>query len=199
MKVATSKTIERIYPFVLTIGGLLGLIAMTQQATERINMLKNPGADLSCNLSPVVDCSGVLSDGLAAVMGFPNAFLGMIFFAILTTSGLMLLSGGTFTGWFKHFVMAVTTVLLLFSVWFFGVSLYVLGKICVFCVVGWAVSIPMFWYGLLYYLHTAGGKIAFKTASFAEFGRKHHLDVVLTLYAVALFLFLFRFRDYYFS
>lgn len=199
MKTAKNLITTRMYSLVLTIGGLLGLVAMTWQATERINMLKNPSAELNCNLSPIVDCSGVLNDGLAAVMGFPNAFLGMIFFAILTTSGLMLLSGGTFTGWFKHFVMVISTVLFLFSVWFFGVSLYVLGKICVFCVVGWAVSIPMFWYGLLYYLHAAGGKIASKTTAFTEFGTKHHIDIVFAVYALALLLFLFRFRDYYFS
>ena len=162
-------------------------------------MLKNPSAELSCNLSPIVDCSGVLNDRLAAVMGFPNALLGMIFFAILATSGLVLLSGGKFSGWFKHFVMVVSTILILFSVWFFGVSLYVFGKICIFCVVGWVVSVPMFWYGLLYYLRSSSGKIAYKAAAFTKFGSKHHLDVVLVLYAVMLLLFLFRFRDYYFN
>ncbi len=199
MKTTKNNVVERVYPLVLSIGGVLGLVAMTAQAAERIHMLKNPSAELSCNLSPIVDCSGVLNDRLAAVMGFPNALLGMIFFAILATSGLVLLSGGKFTGWFKHFVMAVSTVLILFSVWFFGVSLYVLGKICVFCVVGWVVSVPMFWYGLLYYLQSLSGKITSKTAAFTNFGSKHHLDVVLVLYAVMLLLLLYRFRDYYFN
>lgn len=199
MAIKEKFTVERIYPFILTIGGVLGLVAMTWQAIERINMLKNPTQGLSCNLNPIVDCSGVLSDRLAAVLGFPNAFLGMIFFTILATSGLMMLSGTKFTSWYRHFVMVVLSILLLFSIWFFGVSLYVLGKICVFCVVGWVVSVPMFWYGLLYYLQTANGRIKDTTAAFTKFGLKYHLDVLIMTFALMFFLFLFRFRDYYFN
>lgn len=191
--------VERLYAVILTVGGVVGLVAMTWQATERIHMLKDPSLALSCNLSPVVDCSGVLNNHLAAVLGFPNAFLGMVFFAVLATSGLVLLSGGKFTSWYRHFVMGVSTILILFSFWFFGVSLYIIGKICIFCVAGWIVSIPMFWYGLLYYLQTANGKLKAKTSAFTEFGLRHHVDVVAGVYLVMLLLFLFRFRDYYFS
>jgi uncharacterized membrane protein len=61
-----NKLIARIYAWVLTLGGSLGLIAMTWQASERIHMLKNPGVSLNCNLNPVVDCGGVLGNKLAA-------------------------------------------------------------------------------------------------------------------------------------
>lgn len=199
MSINNKLIVERVYSIILTVGGVIGLIAMTWQATERIHMLKNPSLGLSCNLNPVVDCSGVLDNHLAAVMGFPNAFLGMIFFAVLATSGLLLLSGGKFTSWYRHFVMGVSTILILFSFWFFGVSLYILGKICIFCVVGWIVSVPMFWYGLLYYLQTANGKIKTRTAAFTTFGLKYHLEMMIMVYLVMLFLFLFRFRDYYFN
>ena len=116
LKRKKSDPISLAYPYILSVGGIVGLIAMTWQATERITMLKNPGVELSCSLSPVVDCAGVLGNNLAAVLGFPNAFLGMIFFAILATCGLMLLSGGVFKSWFRHFVMAVSIVLILFSI-----------------------------------------------------------------------------------
>lgn len=194
----TSISFERLYSWILTVGGSIGLIAMTWQASERIHMLKNPEVALSCNLNPVVDCGGVLDNSLAAVLGFPNAFMGMIFFAILATSGLVLLSGGKFVGWYRHFVMVVSTMLILFSVWFFGVSLYILGKICIFCVAGWVVSVPIFWYGLLYYLRTSPGRFKGSKASFAQFGVRHHADVIIFAYIMMLLLYLFRFRDYYF-
>lgn len=193
-----SSGIDRIYAYVLSLGGAIGLVAMTWQASERVHMLKYPNVSLSCNLNPVIDCGGVLGNRLAAVMGFPNAFLGMIFFAILATSGLVLLSGGAFKRWFRHFVMAVSLILILFSVWFFGVSLYVLGKVCIFCVAGWIVSVPMFWYGLLFYLQSATGSLKHKTRRFTQFGLKHHLDVVIVVYIVMFALFLLRFNDYYF-
>lgn len=191
-------SVERVYAGILAVGGALGLVSMTWQASERITMLKDPGVGLVCNLNPVIDCGGVLGHPLAAVLGLPNAFLGMIFFAILATSGLVLLSGGKFVGWYRHFVMAVSLILVLFSLWFFGVSLYVLGKICIFCVVGWMASIPIFWYGLLYYLQSASAKSKRRTEAFTNFGLKHHFDVVILAYVVMLALFLIRFRDYYF-
>lgn len=199
MKGKGTLKLERLYALILSAGGTTGLIAMAWQASERVHMLKNPDLALGCNLSPIVNCSGVLGDRLAAVMGFPNAFLGMVFFSILATSGLVLLSGGRFLGWYRHFVMAVSLVLILFSVWFFGVSLYVLGKICIFCVVGWVVIVPIFWYGLLYYLQSATGRFKQSTLQFTKFGRKHHVDVVVFVYAVMIVLFILRFKDYYFN
>ncbi len=189
----------RIYGNVLSIGGALGLIAMTWQSSERIHMLKNPGVTLQCNLNPVVDCGSVLSNRLAALFGFPNAFLGMIFFAILATSGLVLLSGGTFKSWYRHFVLAVTLFLAGFSVWFFGVSLYSIGKICIFCAVGWLVSVPIVWYGIRQYLQTSPKKLSEPGQQVLQWLTKHHIDVVVLTYAVMLLLFLTRFREYYFG
>lgn len=194
-----NNVIARIYAWVLTVGGSLGLLAMTWQASERVHMLKNPEAALNCNLNPVVDCGGVLGDKLAAVLGFPNAFLGMIFFAILATSGLMLLSGGSFQKWYRHFVIAVATILMLFSIWFFGVSLYILGKICIFCVAGWVVSVPIFWYSLIYYLQNSPKKLSGSLQKFAGFITRHHIDIVLATYVLMAVIFLTRFREYYFG
>lgn len=193
------QIVDRIYAWVLAVGGSIGLIAMTWQASERVQMLKSPGAGLSCTFNPVVDCGAVLGHRLSAVLGFPNAFLGIIFFAILATSGLLLLSGGKFVGWFRYFVMAVSTVLMLFSIWFFGASLYVLGKICIFCVFGWIASVPIFWYGLLHYLQDSPKVLSRAATKVLEFGNKYHLEVIILTYSVMLTLFFIRFSDYYFK
>ncbi len=175
------------------------MIAMTWQASERIHMLKNPGVSLNCNLNPIVDCGGVLGNKLAAVLGFPNAFLGMIFFAILATSGLMLLSGGTFQKWYRHFVMVVASILMMFSVWFFGVSVYIIGKICIFCVVGWIVSVPIFWYSLIYFLQNTQKKHSETTNKTTAFLSRHHIDIVVVTYVLMAIIYLTRFREYYFG
>lgn len=195
----SDRDFTRIYGYVLSIGGILGLIAMTWQSNERIHMLKNPGVALQCNLNPVVDCGSVLGNRLAALFGFPNAFLGMIFFAILAASGLMLLSGNTFKGWYRHVVMVVTLFLAGFGVWFFGVSLYGIGKICIFCAVGWFVSVPIVWYGIRQYLHSCGTALSSLGQRVLDWLSQHHLDVVILTYAIMLTLFLLRFREYYFG
>jgi uncharacterized membrane protein len=185
------------YPKVLTIASFIGLVASFWQAAERVHMLKYPTVALNCNLSPVVDCSGVLGNKWAALFGFPNAFLGIVMFTILFTAGLLLWSGGEFTRKFHRLIMAVSTILILFSVWFFGMSLYVIGKVCIFCIFIWAASVPIYWYGLLYYLSLHAKQHGWKK-QLLRFGSKNHLFVVYAVYTTMIVLFLFRFSDYYF-
>ena len=189
---------DKMYGKILSIGGIAGLIAMTWQAVERINMLKNPTAPLSCNLNPVVDCGGVLSHGLASVTGIPNAFLGMIFLAVLATSGAALLAGVKFTAAFRRLVFLVSTILFLFSVWFFGASLYVIGRVCIFCVVGWAAAMPIFVFGLSDQL--ASNELRSPgSRSIYRFIEKNRIGLVLAAYLIMLALYLLRFRSYYFG
>lgn len=189
----TSKTI---YSLILSIGGTLGMIAMTWQASERIAMLKNPSTPLNCNLSPVIDCGTVLSNKLAALFGFPNAFIGMIVFAMLAIIGIAGLCGVVYTKAFKRVILSLGTILILFSMWFFSASLYSIGKICIFCAVGWIVSIPIFVYSLndwLKDMNTKGYKKIYVWLN------SNKATVLLTWYVVLVCMFLYRFRDYYFN
>jgi uncharacterized membrane protein len=186
------------YPKILTGGSLVGLIASFWQAVERVHMLKTDSFSLSCNLNPVIDCGSVLDHRLSALFGFPNAFIGMVVFAMLFAAGVFLLSGSKPTLIFRRFVMALSTVLILFSFWFFGVSLYVIGKVCLFCIFIWAASVPLFWYGALYYLQESNRKKRWQQAIY-QFGIKNHLNVLAAVYTVMFMLFLINFKDYYFG
>lgn len=172
------------------------MVAMTWQASERITMLKSPTAPLNCNLNPVIDCGSVLNDRLAALFGFPNAFIGMIVFAMLMLSGLFILGGTKPNRTYRLIVMLLATVLMGFSVWFFGVSLYIIGKICIFCVVGWLASVPIFVYSLHGWLD--GVKQPWLTRV-RRFIAKNHLGIVIATYLIMLAMYLLKFQDYYFS
>lgn len=190
------KDNDSAYHWILALGGFAGIVAMTWQATERIAMLKNPTAPLNCNISPVIDCGTVLGNKLAALFGFPNAFIGMIVFAMLTLAGIAGLSGVVYTKIFKSVVLTLSTILLLFSMWFFGASLYSIGKICIFCAVGWIVSLPIFVYSLNDWLKDK------KTGGYKNFYvwlNSNKITVLVTWYIVLICLFLYRFRDYYFN
>ena len=186
------------FPKILTAGSLVGLVASFWQAAERVHMLKNGAQNLQCNLNPVIECGGVLSHRLAALFGFPNAFIGMVVFAMLLAAGLFLLSGVKPNLFFRRFVMALSTILILFSFWFFGVSLYVIGKVCIFCIFIWAASVPIFWYGLLDYLSASKRSSNWQDFVY-QFGTKNHLSVLITVYAVMLAMFLLKFKEYYFG
>lgn len=186
------------YSWILTVGGGAGLVAMTWQAAERITMLKDPAKLLSCNLNPVVDCGTVLSHRLSALFGFPNAFIGMAVFAMMFLAGVLLLTGNRPNRAFKNVILSLSTILLLFSAWFFGVSLYVIGKICIFCAVGWIASVPIFTLSLLYWADGRDGKTG-PSAKLAKFIAANYLSIIVAVYAVMLALYLYNFRDYYFG
>jgi uncharacterized membrane protein len=188
-----NKKLDNIHFWVLTVGGLLGMVAMTWQASERISMLKNPSISLNCNLSPVIDCGTVLGNKLAALFGFPNAFIGMIVFAMLALAGIAGITGVKFTKNFKNVVLSLATILIMFSMWFFAASLYSIGKICIFCVVGWIVSVPIFVYSLISWLSDK------KDSKLLPMLQNNHLVIILAWYVVLFLLFLFRFREYYFN
>lgn len=192
MKDAATTKLAKVWAWVLTLGGSAGMIAMTWQATERIYMLKNPGGVLSCNLNPIVDCGTVLGNRWAALFGFPNAFIGMIVFAMLASSGIYMLLGTKPNKAYRNVVLALASILLAFSVWFFGMSLYVIGKVCIFCVVGWVVSIPIFVYSLANWREPLESKLT-------AFFQKNHLNLIIASYIIMLALFLLKFSDYYFG
>lgn len=186
------------YPWVLLGGSAVGLVSSVWQAAERVQMLKEPASALACDLNPVIDCGGVLSNRWSSLFGFPNAFIGIAIFAILFTAAVVLLSGMKPSKLFSRFLFGVSGILILFSLWFFSMSLYVIGKVCIFCLFIWAVSVPIFWYGKLYYFQENPPRQSW-LKWLQAFGIKHHAEILVVAYVVLAVLFLFRFRNYYFA
>lgn len=192
------KTYKNYYPQILTGASLVGLVASFWQAAERVHILKNPNAILSCNINPVIDCGTVMGHKLAALFGFPNTFIGMVMFSMLFMVGMGMWMGVKLTQKFRNLIMALNLVAILFSFWFFGVSLYVIGKICLFCLAIWPASVVLFWYGLLYWMSEKKRKSSVES-KILDFAEKNHLLVVIAVYVVMFLMFLARFRDYYFN
>lgn len=188
--------LDKRYPIILFGSALFALIASFWQASERIHMLKNPTVSLNCNLNPIVDCGGVMSHKLAALFGFPNTFIGMVMFSMLAMAGLLLLFNGKFTRNFHKLVLALSTIAILFSAWFFWVSLYVIGKICLFCLAIWPASVILFWYGLLYWF-SKQDKLSGWQQKVYNYGSKNHIVVVIYVFLLMFVLFILRFREYY--
>jgi len=193
-----SNWLAKWYPRILTGASLVGLVASFWQVAERVHMLKNPEVALSCTINPVVDCSGVLGNKLSALFGFPNALLGIVMFSILLTAGLLLLSGGKFSKNFHLFVLGVSKILFLFSVWFFAASLYSIGKVCIFCVFIWAAAMPIFWLGTLYWLESQKKRSSVQKKIYT-FGKRFRVEPIFAAYLIMIALFLYRFRDFYFN
>jgi uncharacterized membrane protein len=150
---APVRPFARLLPWLLLIGGATGLAAAFTLAVEKIALLKDPDYVPSCSINPVLSCGSVMSTPQAEVFGFPNPLLGVIGFTAVMGAGAALLAGTVQRRWFWLGLQAGTTFGVIFVHWLIYQSLYVIGALCPYCMVVWAVTVPLFWYVTLHNLH----------------------------------------------
>ena len=128
----------------LLIAGALGLMASLALTLDKITLLQQPNSQLTCNFSVLIGCSTNLNSAQGAVFGFPNPLLGLMFWPAVLAVGVALLAGARLAGWFWVLFSLGTTASLALVVWFIGQSVFVLRVLCPWCMVTWAVTIPLF-------------------------------------------------------
>ena len=131
-------------PF-LVLAGLVGLWASFELVLAKFATLDDPDAALGCDFSIIVQCGANLTSAQGEVFGFPNPLLGLAGFVAPVAVGVALLAGATFARWFWLALQAGVTAGMAFVAWLIGQSIYVLGTLCPWCMVVWAVMIPLFW------------------------------------------------------
>ncbi|MFC5822464.1 vitamin K epoxide reductase family protein [Nonomuraea insulae] len=136
----------RLLPRLLLIGGGVGLIAAFILTIEKIALLADPAYVPSCSINPVLSCGSIMRTPQAELFGFPNPLLGIASFAIVTTVGASLLAGARLPHWFWLGLQAGATAGVVFVHWLIFQSLYVIGALCPYCMLVWAVTVPIFWY-----------------------------------------------------
>ncbi len=114
-------------------GGLIGLGAAFTQMLEKIQLLKNAGTALTCDINSVFSCSNVLNAWQSSVFGFPNSLMCMIFFTVFTAVGLAGWSGAALPRGFRLGVHGLAVFVLAFGLWFMWQSIYAIGALCILC------------------------------------------------------------------
>lgn len=125
-------TAKKQYAF-MVVGATIGLIAAFWQTLEKLTLLKNKDAILSCDLGSVFSCSNVLNAPQSSVFGFPNSIMCMILFTIFLAVGLVGLTGGQIAKKMRLAVQGLSVFTLGFAFWFLFQSTYRIGAICIFC------------------------------------------------------------------
>lgn len=123
--------------------GAIAFLASMTLTIDRIRLLENPDAVLACDLSPFVACGPVMSSVAGALFGFPNPLLGIACFAVMVTSGMALLAGARLRPWYWIGMQVGLTLAGMFITWLQTQSLYVIGALCLWCMIVWAATIPM--------------------------------------------------------
>lgn len=199
---ATSKslfkrTLPQVIGLLLVIFGAIGFIAASDLSIEKVKLMKDPNYEPTCNISPLLSCGSVMITPQAEAFGFPNPFIGIAGFAIVLTVGMALLAGAQFKRWFWLGLQAGTVFGVSFVTWLQYQSIFSIGALCPWCMVVWAVTIPTFWYTLLYNLREGHIRVSGIWKQLAQFGQKHHLDVLIGWYAVIFIVILYKFWYYW--
>jgi uncharacterized membrane protein len=130
----------------LAIAGAVGFVAAFVLAVERIALLEDPDYVPTCSFNPILSCGSVMQTWQAEALGFPNPLIGIAAFAVVTTVGVVLLTGASLPRWFWLGLDAGALFGVVFVHWLIVQSLYSIGALCPYCMVVWVVTIPIFWY-----------------------------------------------------
>jgi uncharacterized membrane protein len=131
--------------WILVVGGIIGIFASIELIIQKISVLSDPTFVPNCDINPVLSCGSVISTEQASLFGFPNPVLGVIGFTVVIMFGALLFAGVELprSMWLGLNFGALAGVI--FVIWLVSQSLYVIGALCPWCMVVWAITIPIFW------------------------------------------------------
>ncbi|SMH37680.1 Uncharacterized membrane protein [Rathayibacter oskolensis] len=133
------------FAVLLIVLGAVGWTAAFALTIDKFTALTDPTTGLGCDFSLLVQCSANLNSPQGAVFGFPNPLIGVAAWIAPIVVGAGLLAGARFARWFWALFTLGFVFALGFVIWLIGTSLFVLGTLCPWCMLTWAVVIPSFW------------------------------------------------------
>lgn len=128
--------------WVLT-AGVIGLVASMALTIEKFKILLDPHYVPPCNVNPIVSCGSVMTTPQASLLGFPNPLLGIIGFTVVTVTGVLAVAKVPLPQWYWIGLTVGTLIGATLVHWLIFQSLYRIGALCPYCMVVWAVTIPL--------------------------------------------------------
>ena len=131
--------------WILAVGGIIGIFASIELIIQKIAVLSDPDFVPNCDINPILSCGSVISTEQASLFGFPNPVLGVIGFTIVIMFSALLFTGVEMPRLMWLGLNFGALAGMVFVIWLVSQSLYVIGALCPWCMVVWAVTIPIFW------------------------------------------------------
>ncbi|TFV60417.1 vitamin K epoxide reductase family protein [Mycobacterium sp. PS03-16] len=125
------------------IAGVVGLVAAATLTIEKIELLIDPSYTPSCSLNPVLSCGSVMVTPQAALFGFPNPLIGIAGFSVVVVTGVLAVARVRLPRWYWSGLAVGTLLATVFVHWLIFQSLYRIGALCPYCMVVWAVTVPL--------------------------------------------------------
>ncbi len=125
------------------IAGVVGLTASLTLTIEKIEILINPDYVPTCSINPVLSCGSVMITPQASLFGFPNPLIGVVAFTVVLVTGVLAVANVRLPRWYWAGLAVGTFLGTVFVHWLIFQSLYRIGALCPYCMVVWAVTIPL--------------------------------------------------------
>lgn len=191
------ESLAKVMPFILTIGGAIGLVCSFIISYDKVKLLENPAFEPNCNLNPIISCGSVMKSWQGSAFGFPNPWIGLMAFAVLITIGLGIWAGARYKKWFWLGLNVGASLGTIFVHWLFYQAVYSIGALCPYCMAVWIVTITTFWYTTLYNLEQKYLVLPKRLARVPGWLRRHHLDILILWFVIIAVLILKHFWYYY--
>lgn len=128
----------------MILSGFAGLVASLILSIEAWQLAKDSSMSFGCDVSSLLSCSAVALTPQAHVLGFPNAFLGIFFGAVVLTISFALITGVRFPRWYMIGANALYTIALGFALWLFLQSYFVIHVLCPWCLLVLITTLILF-------------------------------------------------------
>ena len=117
----------------MIISGFIGLVTSFVLSIEAWQLAADSSARFGCDISSVLSCSAVAQTWQARILGFPNAFLGIFFEAVVLAISVGIFAGVKFPRWYMLGTNLLYTIALFFAFWLFGQSDFIIQVLCPWC------------------------------------------------------------------
>ena len=129
----------------LLVSGLGSWLAAFTLSREGYALAKT-GATPSCDINPFFSCGSVMESWQATVFfGTPNQLFGVAGFMVIATVGAAMLAGATMRRWFWVGMTLGIFAAYAWLMWMFYQAVFAIGFLCLYCMVVWAIHIPLMW------------------------------------------------------
>jgi uncharacterized membrane protein len=137
------RTYRKTYVAML-VSSILSLIASLVLSYDAIKLAANPSSKLSCDVNAVVSCGKVARSWQSHLLGFPNAFLGLMTEPVVIAVAVAGLGLVTFPRWFLRTAHVVYAAGLIFALWLLTQSFFVIKAFCPWCLLVTVSTITVF-------------------------------------------------------
>ncbi|HEY3293125.1 MAG TPA: vitamin K epoxide reductase family protein [Candidatus Nanopelagicaceae bacterium] len=128
----------------MLVSSILSLAASLVLSVDSITLAKNAGSKLFCDINAVVSCGKVALSWQSNLLGFPNAFIGLICEPVVITLAMAGLGRTKFPKWFLKTALAVYFIGLSFALWLLSQSFFVIKAFCPWCLVVTISTVTVF-------------------------------------------------------